>query len=310
MRTILLLGGYGFLGTNILSHIEGYLKDEYQVIIIDRYATHPAGLPFSCVIKTYTGDFSDVFFIRSVFSENHIDLVIHSLSTTIPINTFNAKYDIESNLIPTVSLLDIMVEFNVRDIVYLSSGGAIYGSDIASKHSEDEAVFPISSYGVVKLAIEKYLIQYEHLYGIRPLILRLSNPYGKYHYSQRQGICNVAIDFALKNATFKVWGDGNARKDYIYVEDFTRILFMLLAKDLGHRIINIGSGQVSSVNHILTSIQKMIPSFKWEYENSSRLDVSDSSLNTSLLSSLIGDFSFTPLEEGLELTLNWAKNKC
>ena len=310
MKTILLLGGYGFLGTNILNYIENHLKRKYQIIVFDRYVSHPAGLSFSCVLKTYAGDFSDGLLLRSIFHENQIDIVIHSLSTTIPINAYNAKYDIESNLIPTVNLLDIMADNHVQNIVYISSGGAIYGETSVNKHSENEVVYPISSYGIVKLAIEKYLIQYEYLYGIRPLILRLSNPYGKYHYSQRQGICNVAIDCALNNTTFKVWGDGNARKDFIFVEDFVRILFTLLNKDSIQRIINIGSGNVLSVNQILMTIKGMIPSFQWEYENSSRLDVSESSICISLLTSLIGDFCFTPLEKGLEHTLKWAKEKC
>lgn len=309
MKTVLLLGGYGFLGTNILSYIDTLLKDKYQVVIYDRFPFHPAGLSFSCISKTYSGDFSDELLLRNVFNDNHIDLVIHSLSTTIPINAFNAKYDIESNLIPTVRLLDIMVNCNVHDIIYISSGGAIYGSASSGRHSENEAVFPISSYGVVKLAIEKYLIQYKYLYGINPLIIRLSNPYGRYHYSLKQGICNVAIDYALNNNVFKVWGDGNARKDFIFVDDFVRILFTILNLNTSHSIINIGSGQVLSVNQVLRTIQKMIPSFRWEYENSSRLDVAESSLNTELLTSIIGDFSFTPLEEGLKQTLIWAVGK-
>ena len=309
MKTILLLGGYGFLGTNILNYIDSFFRDKYQVIVFDRYSAHPAGLAFSCVIKTYSGDFSDEFLLRNIFNENHIDQVIHSLSTTIPINGFNAKYDIESNLIPTVRLLDLMVNCGVRDIVYISSGGAVYGRTLSDRHSEDEAVYPISSYGVVKLAIEKYLVQYEYLYGIHPLILRLSNPYGKFHYSLKQGICNVAIDYALNNNILKVWGDGHARKDFIFVEDFVCILFSLLDINTCQRIINIGSGEVSSVNRVLSLIQRMIPSFRWEYENSSRLDVPDSSLNTEVLISLIGNFSFTPLEKGLEQTLEWAKGK-
>ena len=309
MKTILLLGGFGFLGTNILSYIDNNLKDQYHVIVFDKFARHPAGLLFSCVTNSVSGDFTDEECIRSIFSTYHIDLVVHSLSTTIPINAFNARYDIESNLVPTISLLNIMVENGVKDIVYISSGGAVYGNSIAKKHSEQDVVFPISSYGVVKLAIEKYLIQYELLYGLNPLILRLSNPFGPYHYSMRQGVCNVAIEHALNNKTFTVWGDGSAKKDYIFVEDFVRILFQLLTQERTSRIINIASGQLLSLNEILHVIQSIEPSFCWQYGEASLLDVSRFELDTSLLLSLIGEFPFTSFKNGIYQTWGWAKSR-
>lgn len=312
MKTILLLGGYGFLGTNILCHIDRFCRDRYNVVVFDKFQMHPAGLQFSCITDVFSGDFSDEACIRSIFKSRQIDLVIHSLSTTIPISAFNARYDIESNLIPTVSLLNLMVEYGVHDIVYLSSGGAVYGKECDRKHSETDAVFPISSYGVVKLAIEKYLVQYKSLYGLTPLILRLSNPYGPYHYSMRQGICNVAIEHAFMNTPLTVWGDGNAKKDYIYVEDFVRILFLLLENQKSHSshcVFNVASGQVLSVNSILQLIHSFAPSFSWRYEDASVLDVSRFELDTSLLSSVIGPYPFTPIEEGLKRTIEWTQDK-
>ena len=301
MKTILLLGGFGFLGTNILGYIDQYLKEQYEVIVFDKFSKHPAGLRFSCVSQIFSGDFSDEGCIRSIFKEFQIDLVVHSLSTTIPISAFNARYDIESNLIPTVGLLNQMVENRVYDIVYLSSGGAVYGNDGTKKHAENDVAFPISSYGVVKLAIEKYLVQYKALFGLNPLILRLSNPYGPYHYSMRQGICNVAIEHAFLKTPLSVWGDGNAQKDYIYVEDFVRILFFLLDhKDtyMSHCIFNVASGQVLSVNDLLKIIHSIDPSFSWHYEDASVLDVPRFELDTTMLNSVIGDYPFSQLRTG------------
>lgn len=312
MKTILLLGGYGFLGTNILNHIDRYLGDRYDVIVFDKFQEHPAGVKFSCAKGAIAGDFSDENCIHSIFKSFHIDLVIHSLSTTIPISAFNARYDIESNLIPTVSLLNAMLEYDVKDIVYLSSGGAVYGNGEGGKHSEKDVVYPISSYGVVKLAIEKYLVQYKSLYGLNPLILRLSNPYGPFHYSMRQGICNVAIEHALQETPLTVWGDGSAQKDFIFVEDFVKVLFLLLAKQEACKsqcVFNVASGQISSVNNLLQVVRSLIPSFTWHYAEASALDVSRFELDTTLLLSLIGDFTFTPIEEGIKRTFEWTKKK-
>ena len=86
--------------------------------------------------------------------------MLHFLSSTVPVTSFNAQFDVESNLVSTLRLLNIMKKHSVKDIVYLSSGGAIYGDYLEKVHNEEDAVYPKSSYGVVKLAIEKYLLLY------------------------------------------------------------------------------------------------------------------------------------------------------
>jgi len=316
MQTILLLGGYGFLGTNLMKYIDEHLLEKYQVIVFDKFDHHLHDVRFQCVTKIYAGDFADNILLNKIFDENHIDLVIHSLSTTVPVSSFNARYDVESNLIPTLDVLGLMVKHGIRDIVYLSSGGAIYGlnnhhSPITNHQSlgfrESDDVFPVSSYGVVKLAIEKYLMQYAQLYDLRPLILRLSNPYGPYHYSMKQGVINVAMTNALRNEALEVWGDGNGKKDYFYVEDYAEILFAMLEKGVHNQIINIASGQAMSVNDIIDAIRLFVPNFRANYTQAQQLDASHFELDTTKLKSLLPDFQFTSLEEGMRKTYNWTK---
>ena len=147
------MGGFGFLGANILKFIDRNLISEYRVIVFDKFKSHIAGLSFNCVEKVYAGDFNDELFIDNIFNENTIDLVIHSISTTVPLTSMNDKYDVESNLIPSLALFRIMVSRGVKKIVYISSGGAVYGNESELPHKEDEDVFPVSSYGIVKLCI-------------------------------------------------------------------------------------------------------------------------------------------------------------
>lgn len=306
MKTILLLGGYGFIGSNILKFIDKNFTSSYKVIVFDKLPSHFAGLTFDCVCKSYSGDFSDNVLLETIFEENKIDLVLHSISTTVPATSFNAKYDIESNLVPTVELLNCMIKHSVHDIVYISSGGAIYGNG-QIKHREDEDVYPVSSYGVVKLAIEKYLMQYAQLYELRPLILRLSNPYGKYHYSMKQGVINVALSSAINGQEFTVWGDGNGLKDYIYIDDFVDILFKLIEKGVYTDVLNVASGEILSVNTILDSIKSNISTFNWKYKESSKFDVQKFELDTTKLKSILRDYSFTSFDEGLKQTINWVR---
>ena len=309
MKTVLILGGFGFLGTNVIKMIDDSFAQSYQVVVLDRLLAHPSGEKFNCVKKVYVGDFSDESLLKSVFDENDIDMVIHSLSTTIPLGTNNARFDIETNLVPTIKLMDCMLEYKVHNIVYISSGGAIYGNGYEGAHKEDENASPISSYGVVKLTVEKYLMQYAANYGLRPLVLRLSNPYGPYHYSMKQGLVNVALATALGNERFVVWGDGTAEKDYIYVRDFVSIMFQLVDQGIHSKVINVGSGQVASVNQILGEIKQMVPSFLWEYKEASKLDVSHFELDTTLLSSYIGAYAFVKLDEGVKMTYEWEKQR-
>ena len=305
--TILILGGYGFLGTNIMHYVDAHLHDAYRFIVFDKFERHMGGVEFVCVEKTYAGDFTDKELLESIFRENKIDLVIHSLSTTVPVDSANARYDVETNLLPTLDVLALMVKYGVKDIVYISSGGAVYGTRDQKPHLESDAVYPISSYGTVKVATEKYMMQYGQLYGLRPLIVRLSNPYGAYHYSMKQGVINIAMTKALRNETLQIWGDGNDKKDYIYVEDFVDILFRLLDKGISNQVINIGSGTLLSVNEIADAVRSLVPSFKAEHSEAQQFDASHFELNTDKLKSLIGEYKFTPFFEGLQKTYCWTK---
>jgi len=308
-KTILLLGGFGFIGSNILAYIDSHTDLEYDVIIFDKYPSHLGGIRFKCVKKVYSGDFKNTDIIEEIFAENRIDLVIHSLSATVPIDVHNARFDVESNLIPSIKLLDLMVQYGVSDIVYISSGGAIYGSANAGKHIETEDVFPKSSYGIVKLAVEKYMMQYSQLYDLHPLILRLSNPYGSYHYSTKQGVCNVALAAAVTRSTFTVWGSGNGKKDYIYIDDFVAILFGLINKRIYNRILNVGSGQLYSVNEIVERVRKFVPDFVTEYVGPQIYDTECFELDTTALQEIIGNYRYKLLDEGLQLTYQWEKGR-
>lgn len=304
MKTIFLLGGFGFIGSNVLRYIDTYLLSEFDVIVFDKTLQHPFGIKFNCVKKVYNGDFADSTIIQSIFDSNKIDYVFHFVSSTVPATSNNMRFDIESNLIPTVEILQCMVKSNIQNIVYLSSGGAIYGNSLEA-HREIDNNIPISSYGIVKLTIEKYLLMFSKQHEIKPLILRLSNPYGPLHYSLKQGVANVALRSALENKLFTIWGDGNGKKDYIYIFDVIQILFILLKLEITNEILNVGSGQTKSVNEIVKEIFKIIPTFKFDKIESKMFDVSSVKLDITKLINLIGNFEFTVFEDGLRESFNW-----
>ena len=292
-----------------MKYIDAHLQDVYRCIVFDKFIQHPYGVQFNSVHKAYAGDFTDAQVLERIFNENTIDMVIHSLSTTIPVSTLSAKYDVETNLLPTIEVLNLMVKYEVKDIVFFSTGGAIYGTRDDKPHMESDAVYPVSSYGVVKLAIEKYMMQYAQLYNLHPLIVRISNPYGPYHYSMKQGVINVAIAKAIHNEVMSIWGEGDDKKDYIYVEDFVDILFRLISKKVYNEVINVGSGQLLSVNEIVSFVKQYESRFECLHKESQQHDASHFELDTTKLHSLIGEYLFTKIDRGLLQTYNWAKTQ-
>lgn len=308
MKTILVLGGYGFIGSNVLNYIDNNLDNSYNIILFDKNENHPYGINFNCICKKYYGDFSDVKLLKRIFIENKIDIVFHFINTTTPATSLNIKYDIESNLIATIDFVKLMIEFNVKNIVYLSSGGSIYGKT-SVKNSETSLTQPLSSYGIVKLTIEKYLMMFANNGKIMPLIIRLSNPYGPYHYSAKQGVINIALRSAIKNQKFTVWGNGENSKDYIYVEDFVQILFKLIEMKKYNEIINIGSGTLSSLNSIISHINHLYPNFSWTQSDIKLFDIPNFELDLRKLKKNINFFKFTNINDGIYKTNDWLKNQ-
>ncbi len=309
METILILGGFGFLGSNIINYSLQNFPNDYQFIVFDIYERHPLGENFNNIIKTYKGDFTNKEDINIVFEENKIDYIFHFISTTVPATSNNnIRYDIESNLISTINLLDICKSYTIKNIFFISSGGAVYGDSQQYIHGESDDLYPNSSYGIVKITIEKYLKLYNHLYGINYLCLRLSNPYGAFHFSKKQGLINIAIKKAINHEEFEVWGDGSNLKDYIYAEDVARIIFTLLRRGMCNQVLNIGSNKGYSVNEILKLIKTIIPSLCIKYREPRSFDVPKVILNTQAIIPYI-DFELTSLEAGINNTFQWTLQK-
>lgn len=287
MQTVLLLGAYGFLGTNVMKYVDA-CDLPYRFITFDRTSRHQAGVTFRCIVASYAGDFTDPIALEQPFKEHPIDLVIHSLSTTVPLAVGSPRYDVETNLLPTITLMDCMVRHHVSRLVFFSSGGAVYGDvHTNTPHKETDELYPKSSYGVVKLAIEKYMFLYRSLFGLQPMVLRLSNPYGQWHYSQRQGIINIALRAAKEGKTFTVWGDGSTTKDYIYAPDMCALLFRLLEKEAYGEVINVASGELLSVNDILQQIKQLYPAFAWTYQPANAHDIPRVALDTARLHQIL-----------------------
>lgn len=249
------VGGGGFIGSNLS---EALLYNQNQVVVVD----HPNALflkkLYNLGATIITGDFGDEEIIKKALSQGEI--IFHLASTTVPkTSNENLIFDIETNLIGTIKLVNIAKDIGVKKIIFSSSGGTVYGIPKEIPIKENHPTEPTCSYGIIKLTIEKYLHFFWTMYGLDYKILRMSNVFGKRQIPNKpQGIIPTLIYKGLHHEKINIWGDGTAIRDYIYISDVIDA-FIKVEKDRSEdRIYNIGSGEGHSINEITTYIENYL----------------------------------------------------
>lgn len=217
---VLIIGGAGFIG----SHIVRECLASGHVVKVYTRPTHSLKrlVDVQDSIEVAYGDFMDDHAVSEAL--HGIDAVVHTLSTTFPQTvTRSAAYDVMSNLLPMIRLLDHCLRFGIHNLTYLSSGGTVYGEAHKLPIDEEHPRNPISLYGLSKLTIENYLHFIAGMQGISAKILRVSNPYGpSQNYYGVQGIVGVALGCLIHQRPFTIFGDGENLRDYIHVADVAR----------------------------------------------------------------------------------------
>ncbi len=188
-----------------------------------------------------------------------VETVIHCIHGSVPANSnANLIAEVDASLLPTLKLVEAMKAHDVRSLIYLSSGGAVYGRPERMPVSENSPTLPISGYGVTKLAIEQYL-RLHSLQGNldRLVILRPANIYGPGQpLGKPQGVVGHLIHAAMTGSTFTVWGDGSACKDYLHIEDFCRAVGRAIeTPEVKHAVLNVSSGNAIALREVIQSIE-------------------------------------------------------
>jgi UDP-glucose 4-epimerase len=250
-RRVLVIGGSGFLGRHL---IEALLDAGFSVNSLD--LIKPDRLDAS--VRFWEGSFT----ISSLLDEalDNCEVVFHLASTTLPkISNDDPRFDVSTNLLGTVQLLDASVRKKIRRMIFISSGGTVYGIPESVPVTENHPNNPICSYGIVKLAIEKYLRLYHRLYGVETLSLRLSNPYGEYQrVDKSQGAVTVFCHQAVTDETIEIWGDGTVVRDFIYVKDAVSAMMKSMDAPCSGLELNIGSGMGVSINDLIGMIESVM----------------------------------------------------
>ena len=302
---IALIGGAGFIGTNLAIH----LSKTDEVTVIDRdekfFSTLKSlNLPIRYKVASFDTN-SD--FDNQVEGQ---DVVYHLASTVIPGNSnYDIGAELDANVIVTCHLLDACVRQGIKKVAFISSGGAIYGKKGTCPIQEDMVTYPISSYGVQKLAIEKLLYLYRYQKDLDYRIIRLANPYGPYQRPNgKLGVVTTFIYKALTSGRLEVYGDGTVVRDFIYIEDAIRGILKIVNGENDIRVFNLGSGKGTSVNQVIEAIRKTIRSdLAVEYIAGRTTDVPVNYLDISRYEGIYGKLDPVSLEDGIKKTAEFMK---
>lgn len=291
---ILVLGGNRFIGSHITDEL---VANGHDVTVFHRSAEKYKG--HSEKLRFYLGDYSDA--VKLGVAVDGMDIVVHAISTTVPsTSNLNPISDVQQNLVATIQLLDLMTKANVKRLVYLSSGGTVYGNLTQLPVLENHPLNPICYYGIVKVAIENHIRMYQELYCLKSIILRPSNPYGpRQAHAGVQGALSTFLSSTLNRKPISIWGEGKTKRSYIYVKDLAKICSLAVACDI-EGTFNVCSG----VSHSLNALLKLVETTtgikpKFNYEPSRAFGVKEILLDINKAKQV---FNWTPIysiEQGM-----------
>lgn len=253
----LVIGASGFIGSHLVDKLAaaGYNVRCFDLTfprLFEERNLHVAN------IEIVKGNISSLVDIEHVI--DGCDICFHLASSTLPkTSNEDPAFDIESNLLATVRMLSYMARAKVKKVIYASSGGTVYGIPSQIPISEGHPTNPTSSYGICKLAIEKYLDLFYQLHGLDYAALRIANPYGeRQRIAASQGAVAVFMGRALKRQPVEIWGDGTVVRDYIHIDDVVQAMLSAMKKASPDKVFNIGSGKGTTLLELLDAIDAVL----------------------------------------------------
>lgn len=301
-------GGGGFIGSAIADRL---LLDGHSLRVFERPRVAPyRNFAAHENVEWVTGDLLSIHDVKA--ATEGVDVVLHLVSTTLPKSSNDDPiYDVQSNLVATLQMLDVMVTRRIPKIVFISSGGTVYGRPAYLPIDESHPTEPEVSYGITKLAIEKYLLMYNRLHGIQCAILRVANPYGeRQRIETAQGAIGVFLHRALNRIPIEIWGDGNVTRDYLHVSDVADAFAKAVTYSGSRQVFNISSGVGTSLNELLELIEKVLGTRVERRHLSARsFDVPASVLSNALAAEELGWQPQLDLADGLSRTAAWMKGQ-
>lgn len=247
----LITGGKGFIGSHLANKLANIKKS--RVFIVDDLSNACLN-PLDKSIKLYYGDVSDFRFIKKIIVQNNIDIIFHlaakintSIKNEIP------KQDIKNSIISTINILEILKVHKKKKIIFGSSVG-VYGKSYGKIFKEKNGLNPEFSYSISKQAAENYVRYYTKYFKVKSAIVRIGNVYGPYQPKIGDvGVINIFIKRFLKNKNLIIYGDGNQKRNFIYIDD----VVAFLEKSINLKgVYNLVSNNSISINDLAKILKK------------------------------------------------------
>lgn len=291
MFNILILGGNGFIGRNLASVLMN--KGEHVISFdLQMPAETKEGIEY------IAGDFFDDETLEKCMEQ--ADIVYHCICTINPGNS-EEKYlqGYERDFIQTVKLIEIAKKRQIK-VIFLSSGGTVYGKQEKIPIPEECVREPINHYGNLKVCIENTIRIFNQLDGTNMKIARIANPYGPgQDYGKGVGFIDAVLKCGIENGTVKVWGEGNVVRDYIYIDDVCEMLYELAMYSGEIEVFNLGTGEGNSQKDIIDIAKRWFPDLKVEYLKARDVDVPKNILDNRKIKGIYAK-KLTSLPEGIE----------
>src|ERR671917_698600 len=299
---VLLTGGAGFIGSHVADHL---LERGHEVAVVDNLSTGKRGnVPPEA--RFYEADIRTG--CQEVFEDFRPEALSHQAAQMdVRRSVREPDFDADVNVVGTIRILENCTEHDVQKIIFASTGGAVYGEQREFPAPEDHPQYPVSPYGVSKLAGERYLHLYHVQYGLPYATLRYANVYGP--RQDPHGEAGVVAIFCGNMAAGKpstINGTGQQTRDYVYVEDVARANVLALEDDPPPGAYNIGTGNETSVNRLYELLRgisgKDLPPEQGPAKPGEQLR---SSVDPAKAARVLGWRPETKLAAGLEETLSF-----
>lgn len=304
-RVCLVLGAGGFIGLNL---VRALAREGAEVRGFGRRPAFPEALP---PMEWTTAELGD----RAALAQalEGVEIVFHLLGGSVPAAAeADPVRDLRGNAAESIDLLALCREAGVKQVLFVSSGGTVYGIPRHLPIREDHATDPTSAYGIHKLLVEKHLALMAYRHGLGAVVLRAANPYGRFQRPARgQGVIAALMARRLAGEPVEIWGDGQVVRDFFHVDDM--VSAMLAAVDYAGpaRVMNVGSGIGHSVAQVVASIDAVLgmEGAPVVYRPGRAVDVPANVLDITLIGRELGWAPRVDWMDGLRATADWMRGQ-
>lgn len=303
---ILVTGGAGFIGSNLA---DGLIAAGHDVFVVDNLSTGDKS-NLNTNAKFYETDICDKPELKNIFEIEKPEVVFHlAAQASVSMSVDNPALDVNVNVIGTINLLELCRDFAVKKFIFSSTGGAIYGDKASRPTAETAEEKPLTPYGMDKLQAERFIEFFAADSQTKPVVLRYANVYGpRQNPHGEAGVIAIFTAKMLANENYKLYGDGEQTRDFVYVSDVVEANLKALEYD--HKgTFNIGLGKETTINDVTRILRDATQTSIEPTREPAKLEQRHSCLDSSLAQETLGWQPKTGIEEGLRQTVEFYRSK-